>query len=955
MIVAAEVSMQASVEFPSGTVTFLFTDIEGSTALWEEHRETMRVAVDRHLALLGEAIAAHGGVHFKTVGDAVQAAFHTAPDALAAALDGQRAILAEPWPDETGPPRVRMALHAGTAIPSDGDYLAPALNRLARMMGTGHGGQVLASEAVRRLLAGDVPAGVSLRSLGAHALRDLHDPEDIFQIVAPGLPDDFPPLRSLPRHPTNLATPPTSLIGRDDELATIARLMQDQATRLVTLTGPGGSGKTRLAIEIAGEVLDGFPDGVYFVDLSPLRDPSLVVARIASTLSVREAPGEDLRDTLAAFLAEKRLLLVLDNFEQVLAAAADIAALLAACPQLAVLATSREPLHLRAEREFPVLPLALADEAAPPALADLARVPAVALFVDRASASNPGFTLTDDNAAAVAAICRRLDGLPLAIELAAARTRLLPPQALLKRLERALQLLTGGARDLPARQRTLRDTIAWSHDLLEEPERILYRRLGVFAGGWTLEAAEAVVNADESLDVLGGMESLIEQSLARLDARGAEPRYTMLETIREFAAEHLTASGEEPELRETHARYLLDLTAAGAGSPLPGETVAEEWAERIDREHDNLRAGLDWWLERADANALCLVAVAATYWGWREQWTEGRAWLERALQRVPDGDEVARARAIAHAGAFAHSQGDARAAIALLEPGLAIVHTPRTRQWLMRIALKLGQAFSQVREFTRAMSHYEQSLAHAEAIGNRYAVLEARWSMAYTATSQGDLERATAIAEAILVDERKGGDPLLIASSLELLAWVALSGDDLDAATKYLAEAWRHADDVPPWAEAIRTNLLMDEAILAYRGGDERRAADLVLAGLPRARSLNARPDLLFALLIFAGIASGRGREEDAARWFGALHAALAADDQSLHLEPAVRPWHEASIARSRDALGEDAFDRTWTAGGRLSLEGALAEAEGLVREILDLEGENAATAVDVQPAPPYR
>jgi hypothetical protein len=253
-------------------------------------------------------------------------------------------------------------------------------------------------------------------------------------------------------------------------------------------------------------------------------------------------------------------------------------------------------------------------------------------------------------------------------------------------------LLTGGARDLPARQRTLRDTIAWSHDLLEDSERVLYRRLGVFTGGWTLDAAEAIVNRDGALDVLGGLERLIEQSLARLDEREAGPRYAMLETIREFAVEQLAGSGEEPELREAHARYLLDFTASGAGSPLPGEVVAEDWADALDRDHDNLRTALAWWLDRSDANALCLAAVAATYWGWREQWAEGRAWLERALERIPEGDVVARARAVAHAGTFAHSQGDARAAIVLLEPGLSFPHTPETRQWLMRIALKLGQA-----------------------------------------------------------------------------------------------------------------------------------------------------------------------------------------------------------------------------------------------------------------------
>lgn len=938
--------MHAFQPYPDGTVTFLFTDIEGSTLLWERDREAMRRAVDRHLALIGEAVTAAGGIHFKTVGDAVQAAFHTAPDALDAAIAAQRALLAEPWPGEIGSLRVRMAMHAGTARVVDGDYLAPALNRLARTLGIGHGEQILVTEAARGLLAGNLPPDVSLRSLGAHALRGLQEPEEVFQVVAAGLRHDFPPLRSLPHHPTNLKVQPTPLIGRDEELSLVTRWLGQGESRLVTLTGPGGTGKTRLALEAAAELLDAFPGGVFFVDLSALRDPALVIPTICATVGVREAQGHSLVESLRELLGQQAMLLVLDNCEQVIEAAPDIAALLSACPTLSLLATSREPLRIRAERELPVSPLTLPEDAALLPLEALARVPAIALFVARAEASKPGFALTAENAAAIAEICRRLDGLPLAIELAAARTRLLPPPALLARLDQSLSILTGGARDLPERQRTLRDTIAWSHDLLDEEQRTLFRRLGVFAGGWTLDAAEAVVNPDGELDVFSGMESLVEQSLVRFDDRGPEPRYAMLETVRAFAAEQLASSGEEERLREGHAAFVLTLAETNRGEQIPGDPAYTAWAERLERDQDNLRAALTWLTGRGDGErALRLAAAAGAFWRWRGQWAEGRAWLERTLAMAPDADPEIRAAAIAFAGRFAQSQGDNREAIALLETGPEILHTPESRRWSMQIALTLARAHSQLREFERALTHYERALELALALAERYSALQVRWSMGYTAVSQGNLARAREIAEETLAEERAHGEPMTIVATLELLAWVALAEDDLHEAAARLAEAWRLVDDIPLWAEAVRTNLLIDEAVLAYRQGDYARSAAKVGEWLPLARARHSQQDLLLALLLFASLASRRERAAEAARWFGSLYAALAGGEHGMHLEPAIRPWHEADIARTRQALGEAEFDRAWVAGTRLPLETALAEAEEIVA--LLAEGSERAPAGD--------
>ncbi|MDF2758941.1 MAG: adenylate/guanylate cyclase protein, partial [Thermomicrobiales bacterium] len=494
------------VELPRGTVTFLFTDIEGSTRLWEQNRAAMATAVERHLALLDAAIAAHGGIHFKTVGDGIQAAFPTAPRAMAAALDGQRAVLAEDWRG-VGEPRVRMALHAGEAAPdAHGDYLAAPLNRLARLLAVGHGGQILLTQAVQQLSRGALPPGAAVRDLGAHRLRDLLEPEQVFQLLHPDLPADFPPLRSLNLRPHNLPLQPTPFLGREREVEEVVERLGRPDCRLLTLTGPGGTGKTRLALHAAAELLDDFSEGVYFVALAPLADAALVPSAIASALAIREDGERAMTDRLKEVLAGQQLLLVLDNVEHLIEAAPVVSELLGAAPELKVLATSRVPLRLRAEREYPVPPLSLPWRMPLPPLAQLTQYESVRLFIDRAQAVKPDFALDDENAPAVAAICWRLDGLPLAIELAAARVRLLPPQALLARLEQRLPLLTGGARDAPARHRTLRDTIAWSYDLLAGEEQLLFRRLAVFVGGCTLEAADAVTTPDGQRDIFGGIE-----------------------------------------------------------------------------------------------------------------------------------------------------------------------------------------------------------------------------------------------------------------------------------------------------------------------------------------------------------------------------------------------------------------------------------------------------------------
>jgi class 3 adenylate cyclase len=461
-------------ELPRGTVTFLFTDIEGSTALWERDRVATAAAVAEQIALLDAAIEAHGGVHFKTIGDAVQVAFPTAPAAVAATLAGQHALLATSW-GEAGPLRVRMALHAGEAAPDDrGDYLAAPLNRLSRLLATGHGGQILLTQAVQQLARGQLPDNAELRDLGEHRLRDLLEPERVYQVLHPDLPANCPPLSSLDTRPHNLPRQPTPFLGREREIGELVRLLQRDDVQLLTLTGTGGTGKTRLALQAAAELIDHFDDGVYFVPLAPLSDPALIAPAIGNALGIREEGERSLAERLRDALATKHLLLVLDNMEHLVEGAPLVGELLTSSPHLKVLATSRLPLRLRAEREYPVPPLDLPRRMPPPLPEHLTQYTAVQLFIERAQAVNPDFVLDNENAPAVAEICHRLDGLPLAIELAAARVRMLSPQGMLPRVEKRLPLLTGGARDAPARHRTLRETIRWSHDLLSEQDQILF-------------------------------------------------------------------------------------------------------------------------------------------------------------------------------------------------------------------------------------------------------------------------------------------------------------------------------------------------------------------------------------------------------------------------------------------------------------------------------------------------
>jgi predicted ATPase/class 3 adenylate cyclase len=592
----------------SGTVIFLFTDVEGSTRLWERFPQAMKAALERHDRVLQAAVAASSGQVVKTTGDGMMAVFSSATAAVRACLTAQRDLAAEPW-GPTGPLRVRMGLHAGEAATRSHDYFGPAVNRTARIMAVGHGGQVLLSAAAASLVADQLPEEADLRDLDIHRLKDLGRPERLFQLVHPDLADGFPPLATLDRRPNNLPTQTSTFVGRDAELEEIGRRLGDEAVRLLTLTGPGGTGKTRLALRAAADQIDRFEDGVFFVDLSAVRAAEDVPAGIARTIGLSETSGQELLEELKGQLRRQHTLLVLDNFEQVTAAAPMAVELLEDCRGLKLLVTSREALHVRPEHLFPVPPLSLPGAATDRrSAAELAGCEAVQLFVERAQAVRADFRLTEDNADAVADICRRLDGLPLAIELATARLNLFSPEALRDRLGSRLGLLRGGARDLPARQQTLRATIEWSYQLLEPGDQRLFELLSVFSGAG-LEAVETVVAeldrlTETQLDILDGLASLVDKSLIRQAEAGVEePRLVMLETIREYAAERLD---DRPEFataaRRAHAAYFADF-ARRQWEHLTGRR-REPALAAMAAELENLRLAWDQWVAAGDLDQL---------------------------------------------------------------------------------------------------------------------------------------------------------------------------------------------------------------------------------------------------------------------------------------------------------------------------------------------------------------
>jgi predicted ATPase/class 3 adenylate cyclase len=617
-------------DLPTGTVTFLFSDIEGSTRLLDRLGDGYREVLEAHQRLLRGAFSRAGGVEVSTEGDSFFVVFPSPSRAVAAAIEGQRALARHGWP-AGAEVRVRIGIHTGEGVLGGDNYVGTDVNRASRIAAAGHGGQVLVSEATRALVDPALPEGVALLDLGEHRLKDLPRPERLYQAVVPDLPADFPPPRSREVERPTLPRQLTTFVGRERERQEVKEALA--RGRLLTLTGPGGTGKTRLAIQVAFEIMETFEDGVVFVPLAPISDPALVVPTIVRELGLPEDPGRMPIEALIDHLSRKHLLLVLDNFEQVVDAAPQVGELLTATEAVSVLATSREPLGLAGERVYPVPPLSMPDVRHLPPLASLSQFGAVALFIERARAVKPDFEVTGANAPAIAEVTARLDGLPLAIELAAARAKILSPEAMLKRLESRLSLAAAGPRDLPERQQTLRDAIAWSYDLLDGEERRLFARISVFVGGFSLESAEVVCNArgELGLDTLDGLASLVNKSLARrVDVEGGDLRFLMLETIREYAAERLEEMSESAEVSGRHAGHFLEV--AGRIAPQLFGPRQPELLDELEREHDNFRAAIDRSADRGDPRTPLQISSSLwRFWQMRGHLREGRERLEHLL------------------------------------------------------------------------------------------------------------------------------------------------------------------------------------------------------------------------------------------------------------------------------------------------------------------------------------
>jgi predicted ATPase len=818
-------------DLPTGTVTFLFTDIAGSTRmLLELGPVAYAEALAEHRRVLRDAFARHGGIEVDTQGDAFFVAFPTAPGALASAADAQRSL-------EGGPIRVRMGIHTGTPHLTDEGYVGADVHRAARVAAAGHGGQVLVSAATAALTGSE-----GLRDLGPHRLKDLTTPERIYQLGQA----DFPSLKSL--HQTNLPVSATSFLGRERELAQVTGLLERDDVRLVTLTGPGGTGKTRLSLAAAAASAERYLDGVWWVPLDTLRDPALVLPTAAQALGASNG--------LAEHIGSKQVLLLFDNFEQVVAAASELGELLSACPNLDLLATSRERLHLAGEQEYPVPPMAAPE--------------AVELFIARARALRPDFEPDQ----AVAGICRRLDDLPLAIELAAASVTVLSPAQILARLEQRLPLLTNGARNLPERQRTLRGVIAWSHELLTPAEQRLFARFSVFHGGATLEATEAVVEAE--LDTLA---SLVDKSLLRQ----REERFSMLETIREYAAERLEASGEEHALRRHHAEHFVAL-AEEAEPNLRGDPG--HWLDRLEREHDNVRAAIDW-LEASGEGELVLRLTGAMsrFWYLRGYPIEGRHRLESAL-RADQRPTAARARALNGASIMAGNSGDVADARLRAEEGLTL----------------------------------------HRALGDAWGTAYSGFLLAYSLAEEGDLTGARRRFEDSLVMFRELRDEHLSLLASRNVAWLCDELGEHDRARALHEENLRRARELPN--ERVEASTL---AALAMYPADEGRFAEglnMLRQSLTIWRDLQNRLEIAVTLARFASVLARAGRPEIAARLLAradALH-----DEVGFAVEPWIARMNKQTRVDIRTQIDEPAVAQAREQGRALTVDDAVALALGV-------------------------
>jgi predicted ATPase/class 3 adenylate cyclase len=897
---------------PTGTVTFLFTDVEGSTRLAQQRPDVFADLLEQQRELVRAAIDAHGGVEVGTEGDSVFAVFTVARRAVMAAVTAQRSLAAHAWPDGAAV-RVRMGLHTGDASVVADNYVGLDVHRAARIMSAGHGGQILISDATSSLL-GDT-GEIDLDDLGLHRLKDLQKPEHLFQVRAADLATSFPALRSLDAFPNNLPVQLTRFIGREQDLAAVRRAL-DQS-RLITLLGVGGTGKTRLALQIAAETMERFPDGIWLIELAPISDPVLVPDAIANAIDVRQ-PARAPIDVVTETLKPKRCLLVLDNCEHLQDAVASLCdALLRRCPQVRIIATSREALTVAGEVTYRVPPLALppGDVSLSPERA--AQFPAVQLFAERAAHHKPGFRATDQNVNAIVQICRRLDGIPLAIELAAARVKVLSVEQIAARLDDRFRLLTAGFRTGLPHHQTLRAAMDWGHELLADDERALFRRLAVFSGGWTLEAAEKVCAGDrlDEGNVLDLLSRLVDKSLILVeDAPDGDVRYRFLETIRLYALERLVESGETETVRWRHQAVFGDL-AEQAEMYLHGPEQ-KTWLNRLDTEHDNLRSALSWTMTAPDGAeaALRMAGSLSRFWEVRSYWTEARRWLHDALERGKDASPEARVKAMNGAAMLALLLHDYREAGALAQKSLELAHQIGDKRGEARCLVVLGIQACHLQNFGQAKELSTESMNLSRQIGDNWGTAWARLILAFVAQGQGDLESARRLMEETGESLRSIDHPWGQAIVQQALGMIAKDQGDNARARELLDDALVRFEALGDRGYVSYTQLTL--GTLAMLMGDYGVAESRLVSTLRLRRDLGDSRGIATVLAALGAVASYRGDHSRAARLFGA--AAARRDQTGATLPPWLRKSHDDRVAATTQHLGEAAFGAEWIAGQAL-------------------------------------
>jgi predicted ATPase/class 3 adenylate cyclase len=898
---------------PSGTVTFLFTDIEGSTQLWEKHPQAMKSALAEHDSILKEAIESNHGHIIKSTGDGVHAVFTKAMDAINTAIRAQRILQSLIPLDVLGSTtaaqlKVRMGLHTGEAELRDGDYYGQTLNRAARIMSAGQGGQILISDVAAQVAREHLPAGVSLLELGEHHLKGLMHPERIFQLTAPELQKDFPPLHSVPTATNNLPTQLTSFIGRERERREAQGKLA--STKLLTLIGPGGTGKTRLSIQIASEQLVNFKDGVWLVELAPISDPAFIASTIASVFEVREVQNIPLINLVIDYLRGRETLVVLDNCEHLVEASAQIAnQFLHECPDIKIIASSREALGVDGETVFRV-----------PSLKD---DEATRLFIERATKAEPRFHVTDENASFVAQICSRLDGIPLAIELAAARVKLFSPKQIAERLDDRFKLLTGGSRTALPRQQTLRALIDWSYTSLNESEQRALRRLSVFSGGWTFEGAESVLGESEAMESLA---SLVNKSLVNVEEQESKSRYRFLETIRQYAMEKLLESGEAVAARDRHLDYVLRIAVQTEERMFGSET--QEWLDQMEVEHDNLRTAFEWASSNHPALALKLAYAIGGFWTVRDHISEARSWCQLVLDKTKSLSDVnaERARVYSVLGWMSVTSGEHKSGRAAAEQAISLGKQTNDLSTVARGygILALTSIFLGDYPTAQHAAMEGESLAREHKINSELAfILSVRAQMDYL--SRKDLAQAKANLEEAAKLAREEGFRWASSFLAIGMAHTAAILGDLEVARAGFKESGEIARKMGN--KRIVYSSQSELAHVLREHGDLDEPLDIYRDLLPKWKDLGHRAAVAHELECIAYILSRKEEPERAASLLGTAEEIRRVIDTPRTRAEEVEYGKE--VAMLREMLGETSLEKKWGEGRAMTMEQAIQLAIG--------------------------